>query len=479
MTVQDFDLRWLQPCLTVDPLSLETWLTLGDTDTQQLTLTNTGAGEATFSISERDQGFVPPGYAPLSPIPAGEAFLPDGASSADALAQPFEDQINDFSILHIQTTDTTQSVIRALNELGYAFDLINNSDWTGINFDPYDIVIIGMDGGTISSASVQKIRTDVVDQGKRAIFLGGTCWQEFAMGVNDYLVLNDINDYCWTVSGTPHWNLVDPGHGLADGLPDSYNFANSSAAYYQMRALDPDTEVVAVNGDGYDQFFYKSDNFPMLDGNVTQDGDFIWFIDSVYSSYWTNQADFDVLKQLIANSIEYGGGDVVWLSEDPVEGVVPADGGEVVVDVTFDAGMVIELGDYFADLKVKSDDPVNGSIVVPATMHVIEGGDTMHVEDIQGYFSLDYMGRPVLRIHVMAADEAAAPLSDVLIDASIWVPDGGPFLRSRYTKPSGYARFHWGSNASGTWTICVDNMTKAGWIYDPNQNVVTCMDWYY
>lgn len=103
----------------------------------------------------------------------------------------------------------------------------------------------------------------------------------------------------------------------------------------------------------------------------------------------------------------------------------------------------------------------------------------MHVGGIEGYFSLDFMGRPVLRIHVLAEAEDSTPLSDVLVDASIWVPDGGPFLRSRYTKASGNARFHWGSSASGTWTLCVEDLTLEGYLYSPDDNVVTCMDWVY
>jgi len=101
----------------------------------------------------------------------------------------------------------------------------------------------------------------------------------------------------------------------------------------------------------------------------------------------------------------------------------------------------------------------------------------MHVGGMEGHFVYDYMGRPVLRIHVLAEDETATSLSDVLVDASIWVPDGGPFMRARYTKPSGYARFHWGSMVSGTWTLCVDDLTLEGYVYNPDDNVVTCMDW--
>jgi hypothetical protein len=104
---------------------------------------------------------------------------------------------------------------------------------------------------------------------------------------------------------------------------------------------------------------------------------------------------------------------------------------------------------------------------------------TMHVGGMEGYFSLDYLGRPVLRVHVLVEDENLDPLSDALVQAAIWVPDGGPHVRERYTKPSGNARFHWGSNASGTWTLCVEGLARAGYVYNPDDNVVTCMDWEY
>ncbi len=107
------------------------------------------------------------------------------------------------------------------------------------------------------------------------------------------------------------------------------------------------------------------------------------------------------------------------------------------------------------------------------------GEDTMHVGGIVGFFSLDYMGRPVLRMHVLAEDAQAEPLQDVLVTAWMWVPDAGPIERERYTKAGGNARFHWGSTASGTWTLCVQNLELAGYVYNPGDNVVTCQDWYY
>ena len=116
-------------------------------------------------------------------------------------------------------------------------------------------------------------------------------------------------------------------------------------------------------------------------------------------------------------------------------------------------------------------------IPVPLMLEVIPEGMTMHVGGIEGYFSMDYLGRPVLRIHVLVEDQTAEPLGHVEVDASITVPCGGPFERTRITKPSGNARFHWGCNQTGTWQICVDDLRLGGYVYNPDDNVVTCMDW--
>jgi hypothetical protein len=145
---------------------------------------------------------------------------------------------------------------------------------------------------------------------------------------------------------------------------------------------------------------------------------------------------------------------------------------------TGDAMQSLDNGATWAPLEDSGTFTVQG---LPFWMYgSIPGGEqTMHVGGIEGFFSLDFMGRPVLRMFVLAEDQDAMPLQDVMVDASMWVPDGGPFERARYTKPSGYARFHWGSTASGTWTICVDDLTLEGYVYNPDDNVVTCQDWSY
>src|SRR4030065_1825650 len=162
-----------------------------------------------------------------------------------------------------------------------------------------------MDGGLIDQPSLQKVRTEVIDAGKRLIVMGGSCWQNFALGVNQYLVQNNTANYCWFIPAAPHFTVVDPAHPLAQGLPSPYSFVNASAAYYQIRVTDPNIETAAVNGDGFNTLFYKGSNFPLIQGDAPQvGGDFIWFINSPYAPYWTNAGDFSLLKQVVSNAID-------------------------------------------------------------------------------------------------------------------------------------------------------------------------------
>jgi hypothetical protein len=61
---------------------------------------------------------------------------------------------------------------------------------------------------------------------------------------------------------------------------------------------------------------------------------------------------------------------VSWLSIDTHEGTI-APGDTITAEVTFDA-TDMELGDYFAEFAISSDDPDAPEVIVPVTMHVTE-----------------------------------------------------------------------------------------------------------
>ncbi len=105
--------------------------------------------------------------------------------------------------------------------------------------------------------------------------------------------------------------------------------------------------------------------------------------------------------------------------------------------------------------------------------------DEMHIGDIWGSFHLDPYGRTLLSAFVLVHDQNHSTLGEVMVDASIWSPTGGPFARTRVTKNvNGVARFPWGSATGGTWQLCVDNLTMAGYTYNPGANdVPNCATW--
>jgi hypothetical protein len=108
----------------------------------------------------------------------------------------------------------------------------------------------------------------------------------------------------------------------------------------------------------------------------------------------------------------------------------------------------------------------------------LETSASLHVADVQGRFSHDPYGRTVLRVKVTVHDQNHDPVGGVAVDASIWSPVGGPYARTRMTKDTGMASFPWGSKLPGSWQLCVDYLTKAGYTYDPASNdVPNCAGW--
>lgn len=359
-----------RPCIKVSTNLIEAWV-LTDTQTYKtdgMKLDNPGAQTLTFDIAEREIKPKVLGQKTISEA-VGNPVVPAGASTKNPI-QPMRGQNPNADILVMTSTDVSQSIERALTDLGLPYDFMYKygSDIPGTDFTPYTVVILGMDGGGYTSTDIQYLRANVIDQGKRLIFMGGTCFQDFAIGVNSYLVANDTANYCWTISGTPSWTLTDPSSSLGKDLPDSLNFVNSGAGYYQIRVTDANAEVAGVNGDGWPMLFAKTDYGA---------GDFIWMIDSAYASYWADPGDYAFFKQTLQNALEFGGAkpDVTWVWEVPVSGTVPA-GTVADIGVYFTSlytdGTPMPLGTYTATLTISSNDPVSPKNKVTAIMHIVK-----------------------------------------------------------------------------------------------------------
>lgn len=222
----------------------------------------------------------------------GSALAMTG-SSIEPSNVTFGDMGDRDNILVIETT--TSFLPQAMTELAVDFDYYYGSDFSGLDLSGYAHVFVGMDGGTVEEPSIVNVAA-YVGGGGHLHFFGGTCWQPFAIAVDAHLTNNNVNDYCWAISGAPHFTVTDAGHYLAFALPGSYNFSNASAAYYSHRNTDAGAMVAATNGDGYSYLFNK----------MIGPGNFDWCISSAYESYWTDPGDHDVGLQIVSNMLYLG-----------------------------------------------------------------------------------------------------------------------------------------------------------------------------
>jgi hypothetical protein len=195
---------------------------------------------------------------------------------------------------------------------------------------------------------------------------------------------------------------------------------------------------------------------------------------------WSTQVAFDSASGLVINEGP-AGGTLPMIYDDWVEIRVEIDldndwqefyyGGNLLFADSWADGMsgggITSIGavDLFANgaSQVYYDDL---SLVAPAE-------NTMHVENIVGRLNF-----PFLLMKVQVADQDGMPLGHVLVNTTITMPTL-EWERWRYTRPSGWARFWAPLGANGNYEICVDNLTLAGYAYNPDDNVYTCMDWDY
>ncbi|MFO0984767.1 MAG: hypothetical protein U1E76_24085 [Planctomycetota bacterium] len=228
---------------------------------------------------------------PVRPL-AGVSVAASGTSSSPQALKSGHAPIA-ATVALLETTSVGLSVARALTELGISYDEYSGSDFSAVNLAPYQAVILAMDGGAIEDPTIANIQ-GYVSGGGKVLFVGGTCYQPFALAVEARLLDIDSVNYCWTtVAGSPDLTVVNAGHVLAKGLPATYDFIDTSATYYMARNQDGAASVAAVNGDG----------FAALLSKTIGSGTFDWFINSPYDFYWSNDPDYQILKQIVKNAL--------------------------------------------------------------------------------------------------------------------------------------------------------------------------------
>jgi hypothetical protein len=98
--------------------------------------------------------------------------------------------------------------------------------------------------------------------------------------------------------------------------------------------------------------------------------------------------------------------------------------------------------------------------------------DTMHVDSIQMSY-VQVRNKFTVSADVAIKDQDAGPVAGATVSAQWTLPNGKLVDDQQVTGATGVAAFNIASKA-GAYQICVTDVTKTGWVYDPGQNVETC-----
>ncbi len=316
-TTQNFDLRLLQPCVSVDPTAFDVEVMAGDIVTEPLTIYNNGALGTDWSVAE----------VPL----------------ADLVGTPVKVNVDSSAAKRPLTSGSEFTAYATQPNSGYApQDLIND--------------------GSFEADPTTGPWTEIDSTGCTP-WIGD--WFTI-VGVTAY----DGAQYFWAggYCGTPNNNSAYQ----SITIPASH--ARLSFWYYATRS-DPDDPtnngMASVKINGTDVWTLEMSQANNTTGWVNQIVDVSAYsgqtvtltFAAVQGASGVGNVFFDQVETLLPSS-----SDVPWLSEDPITGTLAADTNQLVT-VTFDS-TGLGAGQYQAVLTVDSADPMVPSIQIPVTMTV-------------------------------------------------------------------------------------------------------------
>ncbi len=375
-TIQDLNLRWLQPCVSAAPTALSATVTLGQVANQSLTLSNIGASASGFSLIEAEDGF-----APTQPLSGGQrhtygqvCVVSEDKESAPKLAD----------------TPAFPLASGGPDPFGYTY-----RDSTELGGPPYRWIEIAPPAGG-SGTEISGLTG--VDDGyfwplslPFSFNFYGTDYTELAVATNGTLYFEDAylglgntsiprsNGYGVQKFIAHLWDdlVVQPGAVYYQDLGSMFIIE-----YYQVSGccLSPDSAtwqaILFQNGNILFQYRDVILGDPRDNGGSATIG-----IQGDTATGLQYSHNTSALSDGLAICFAYPGQppdcslDVPWLSEDPSSGSLIADSAQM-IDVAFDTSVpeVAQFGEYYATLTVQTDDPVTPWFQIPVTLIVTRYG---------------------------------------------------------------------------------------------------------
>ena len=394
-TTQNFNLRWLQPCVNTATKMLQVTMDLNTTHSETISLANAGASLGQFKIYERAS--EPPPAANSSPQTAGRidrpAFqaeasrvhqndavglaipppAPGNALAAGAVIQSWAPGANPnpwgiayngagavwvgegWGEQHIDEYRADGTVVGRSHTYAWepqygpadlAFNANTGKLWAaGVGEDLNCIheidPEIGVTGNMICPAWMFSARGLAYDPDTDTYFGGG--W-------------NDLMVYRFTPEGTilEAINTGLPIAGLAYN-PDTQHL-------FVMISLDPSLLLVLDTADGYiERGRFEIPGFSAYGGaglEIDCDGN-LWAVDQMANLVYQVES---------GEESSWCRTNVPWVAATPDHGEIAADGA-LPVNVTFDTRGITQPGDYYGQLRIANSNPVSGTIIIPLTLH--------------------------------------------------------------------------------------------------------------
>jgi hypothetical protein len=117
----------------------------------------------------------------------------------------------------------------------------------------------------------------------------------------------------------------------------------------------------------------------------------------------------------------------------------------------------------------------SASSVTPAPFTIAGGAElpTVHVDAIK---MVGKTGRTAYKVKaaIRLKDASGAVVPGATVTLELTYPSGAVEIKTAVTNTRGLAQVAWASKVGGTWQVCVQDVQHSGYVYDPDQNRVTC-----
>jgi subtilisin family serine protease/glutamine cyclotransferase len=344
------------PVITVSPDSFAVTLVQGDSTMRTMRISNVGKSNLEFTLTN---SFNTVSMQVNSETKTIIIEVPKNYAGNQAVTSEFPKTVavSSSATLRILTINTGVSEnYLALDLLGYAYTRVTPSEFATVNLSNFDVLYIGWTYGAIT-ASLQALydrRVDIqnfVKAGGGLVALAedpsvSLSWTWLPVSVGAQSQYGD------------NVHILNPAHPVLDSLSDAL-LSNWSLSYHNVfNSYDPSLEVLANST--------SSGNLPLLlTGTVGNGRVVVTGLDPDYHFVYGGAVG---AGKLLSNMLKWAAQPTRWLSAQPTSGVIDT-GSSIDINVFFNARFTPP-GDYYADIVINSNDPMDSVKLIPVHLTV-------------------------------------------------------------------------------------------------------------